>query len=110
MAIIVVPFTMFYYEGMDEKDDYDADGGNTTKQVFYAVKWSTITIGVFLVAAGVMWYKIGYAQFDITQQNGMFQQVTGNAIQYCVPGSTDNLVSRPNRPDILLCIFVKNYV
>ena len=26
MAVVVVPFTMFYYEGADEKDEYSESG------------------------------------------------------------------------------------
>lgn len=83
MAVAVVPFTMFYYEGLDEKDEYEESGGNASKQVFYALKWTAVTISVFLTAVLVLWYTIGYADISSDKQVASFSPGISVHADYC---------------------------
>eukprot|EP00842_Homolaphlyctis_polyrhiza_P000811 jgi/Hompol1/1730/HPOL_005041-RA len=67
IVLIIMPFTVFYYEGEDIKDDPDAPQRSASGQLGYAIKW---IIPVLLFFAGVIaamyWGGLGYAEISTT--------------------------------------------
>ncbi|KAI3653386.1 hypothetical protein MP228_001333 [Amoeboaphelidium protococcarum] len=80
MALAVVPFVMFYYEGMDEADEFDND---PAKQVFYAVQWTFVTLVIYFLATALIWYYAGYADIPTVTMSSQFQPSTDIRYQYC---------------------------
>ncbi|KAJ1507192.1 hypothetical protein HMI54_015788 [Coelomomyces lativittatus] len=66
MAGVLVPFVMFYYEGVDDDDD---DGESTTvstsAQILYAVKWTLPTLIIFGIIGYVLWAYAGTVKISV---------------------------------------------
>lgn len=62
MAVVIIPFAMFYYEG----DEYD-ETGKADSQLIYAVKGTFITLIVFVVLTVVMYLFLGIAEIPVIQ-------------------------------------------
>lgn len=82
-SAVIVPFVMFYYEGVDDVDDA-ADRTTTAGQVLYAFKWIIPTLVVFGLADFLIWMYLGYVNVDHTKVFGTF--VPGEAVEnvYCM--------------------------
>lgn len=69
MTLVIVPFTMFFYEA------YDPDKPNACKQVTQAVIYTIGIAGAFAIACGVCHAFIGEAQLPIHFYSGVPQLV-----------------------------------
>ncbi|KAK6093291.1 hypothetical protein MT418_006614 [Batrachochytrium dendrobatidis] len=62
-----MPFTVFYYEGEDNKDDEDAPKRSASGQFGYAIKWIIPTLAFIAgIVAAMYWGGLGYAQISTT--------------------------------------------
>ena len=68
MIVIVVPFTMFYYEA------YDPESRNW--QIWTAFKYEVCTILICGLTLGILWAFVGFAEvpLDVFSQNGTYSE------------------------------------
>lgn len=65
MAVVIVPFAMFYYEG----EEYD-ETGQADSQLGYAIKGTLITFLVFAVVTVIMYLFLGIAEIPVVILQG----------------------------------------
>ncbi|KAH6572508.1 hypothetical protein BASA62_003335 [Batrachochytrium salamandrivorans] len=67
LVLVIMPFTVFYYEGEDNKDDEDGVKRSASGQFGYAIKWiiPTLAFAAGIVAA-MYWGGLGYAEITTT--------------------------------------------
>lgn len=91
MGILVAPFAMFYYEGVDPSDD-DDDGDkkpSATSQIFYGLKWTFLTLILFFGLNTILWYFEGYAEYTCDVFTTSFTTTelspldAANSIEFC---------------------------
>lgn len=68
MAIIIVPFAMFYYEG----EEYDEEG-KAPSQLTYAIKGTIIAFIVFAIITVVLYLFLGFADIPVIRLDTPFQ-------------------------------------
>ncbi len=71
LVMIVVPFTVFYYEGEEV-----GDGTAKVSQVVYALKWLVPCMLLEALAIGLCWYFVGTAEVAVTVLTGTMSQTT----------------------------------
>ncbi|KAI8909343.1 LMBR1-like membrane protein-domain-containing protein [Powellomyces hirtus] len=84
-CLVVVPFTVFFYEGSDEDD---GDQKSSPSAFAYALKWLTpILIFTAAVITGLYWF-FGYADVETTRLTGVLTpgDSTGlfESLNYCL--------------------------
>ncbi|KAL7746655.1 hypothetical protein RI367_008055 [Sorochytrium milnesiophthora] len=88
LGTVLVPFVMFYYEGVDDSDD-EGDKTTTGSQIMYAFKWVVPTLLVFAIIDYVLWAYLGFVNVKFTVLKGSLvpgDQIVQSA-PYC-PNST----------------------
>nr|KAJ3422296.1 hypothetical protein HK105_000333 [Polyrhizophydium stewartii] len=77
IVLIVMPFTVFYYEGEDNKDDDDGTSRSASGQLAYAIKWIIPTLIVAAgTVAGMYLGGLGYAEVSTTYLQSPFFDTT----------------------------------
>ncbi|KAI8927660.1 hypothetical protein BC831DRAFT_451739 [Entophlyctis helioformis] len=67
VVLVVMPFTVFYYEGEDAKDDPDGSSRSSAGQLGYAIKWIIPTLMMMGgIVAGMYLGGLGYADIQTT--------------------------------------------
>ncbi|TPX33356.1 hypothetical protein SmJEL517_g03727 [Synchytrium microbalum] len=91
MGLLLVPFTVYYYEGIDDSDEAD-DKSNNKSQLAYAIKWMVPTIVVVGVMYFLLYYFFGYADVATTQLAGVLvaTNVTTNLVDTCQYGLSNS--------------------
>ncbi|KAI9099418.1 LMBR1-like membrane protein-domain-containing protein [Phlyctochytrium arcticum] len=85
LCLIVVPFTVFFYEGSDEEEE--GDKRSSPSAFAYAIKW---TVPLLFFMAGlifVLYWFLGYADVKATQLTGVLvpgeDYTLNSTITYC---------------------------
>ncbi|KAJ3296794.1 hypothetical protein HK104_001210 [Borealophlyctis nickersoniae] len=83
MALVGVPFTVFFYEGADDTDD---DDQRSSPQAFaYALKWM-IPLLIFMGALiFVLYWFLGYADINVVRLTGQLVLDVSLTTDYCAP-------------------------
>ncbi|TPX44035.1 hypothetical protein SeMB42_g04459 [Synchytrium endobioticum] len=79
MGLLFVPFTVYYYEGLDDSDDSD-DHTSNKSQLAYAVKWMVPTVVVVGLVYFLLYWFYGYADVYTTQLAGVLVATNGSDI------------------------------
>ncbi|KAJ3371138.1 hypothetical protein GGF31_003561 [Allomyces arbusculus] len=82
LGLVTVPFVMFYYEGVDDKDDA-GDSTTTTSQVVYAFKWIVPTVVVFGIIDYLLWAFLGYVNVNTTTLTAPLMPGDAISASYC---------------------------
>jgi len=62
LVVVIIPFTIFYYES-EEADDT----GEAPSQLAGAIKGTLITVIVFIAITVILWYTIGIAEIPVVK-------------------------------------------
>ncbi|KAI8805368.1 LMBR1-like membrane protein [Cladochytrium replicatum] len=82
ISIVAVPFTVFYYEGIDDSDESDEKSGGQS-QIAYALKWLIPTLVFAAAVIIVMYYFIGSAVIPVTVVTSGMYLTTAVDFDYC---------------------------
>lgn len=89
LVTVGVPFTVFYYEGVDDNDESD-EKRNKISQVGYALKWLIPTVIMAGIVIGIMFWQLGYAKIPTTRMTGVFGKPASDldtfVYDYCQAG------------------------
>ncbi|KAI9224739.1 LMBR1-like membrane protein [Blastocladiella britannica] len=64
MGAVMVPFVMFYYEGVDDKDS-ESDNTTSGGQFIYAFKWLIPTLIIICIIDFILWQFLGWVDLPI---------------------------------------------
>lgn len=86
IVIAVIPFTVFFYEGVDDSDESDTKK-KSSSQIQYALKWTIPTMIFAGAAIGLFWWLGGSAAVPRTVFTGNLQltQVLNSTVQVQTP-------------------------
>ncbi|KAJ1566979.1 hypothetical protein HK405_007670, partial [Cladochytrium tenue] len=91
LVVVGVPFTVFYYEGVDDNDESDTKKSHAS-QIGYALKWLMPTLFFVGAIIGVMYWQVGYAVIPTTRVVGAFTTGFDVSKDYCALASSGSSV------------------
>lgn len=81
-GVLLVPFTMYYYEGLDDEDEYGGsyvmiiNFSNAFKQFVYAFKWTFVTLVIFALMDSLLYWKYGFANIPTIEYHSGFRDLS----------------------------------
>ena len=96
-VLLVVPFTIFYYEGYDGAEK----GEKSKSQLWNAIVWTVPTIIIFVCILVPLYITAGYAEIPVAQLSGTFVSTTNPLDSYCSNNLSVTL-SNPSVPRLML--------
>lgn len=87
MSVLIVPFAIFYYEGMDP------DQKNIFNQLKPAICYTSITTILFVILLVVLWITVGDAEIDYTLYKNVGYAVASLVDSGCPPEAYFNFVT-----------------
>lgn len=102
MALVIVPFTIFYYEGSDDSDDENGkDNTNVVAQLIYAFKWMIPTLMIVIGIITPLYIYVGYAEVPTTI-------IRGTLIKESAEGAFGSFCTNKNIGAALSCSSAEN--